>query len=430
VDSLASPQRSRTRASRTWTQYRELSRDYWTFFFAALFYDAGLGLYFFLFNLYLLDLHFDEKAIGLVGGSLSLGQLAATLPAGMLSRRFGNRSLLLFLFAAVPLLSLLRAAWVWEPAQIGLAFAAGLVMCIWGVCFLPLSAALTTESNRASAIGLIFSVGVGATALGSAAAGYLSHWIGQFSPGLGPADIKRAILVISCAVAAMGLVPLLHLPKQIPSRDTQIAPRIWDLRLLRNPFLNRYLPCMALWSCLTAAFTSFAAVYFVRDRHLPFTQIGLIFSISQIAQLVSGLLIPLLVNRWGMLRSIFLTLLGTSFFLIALVAAGAPGWSVAAFIAYSATQWIATAAIYTHLMNEMPEADRPVAAAMTMFSNSLAIAGVTPLVGALLVRFHYPPVLLAMALLEAALAIAFPLLLRDRRNHPAPETLCAEAATD
>jgi uncharacterized BrkB/YihY/UPF0761 family membrane protein len=68
---------------------------------------------------------------------------------------------------------------------------------------------------------------------------------------------------------------------------------------------------------------------------------------------------------------------------------------------------------------------------MTMFANSLAIAGVTSAVGALLVRFHYVPVLLAMAFLEAALAILFQLLLRDhRRSRAIPGTFCAEGAMD
>lgn len=402
-----------------WAQYRELNRDFWTFFVAALLYEAGFGLYFFLFNLYLLDFHFDEKAIGFINGTLSVGLLATTLPVGILSRKLGNQRLLLFCFVTAPLLGVLRALWVWEPAQIGLAFIAGLVMSIWTVCFLPFSASLTSESNRASAIGLIFSVGIGATALGSAASGYLSHWIGLVKPGLGAAEVKRAVLLISCAVAALGSLPLLRLPKRVPSFQAQAITRFWDPRVLRNCFLRRYLPCMGLWTSLLAALTSFAAIYFERERHIAFTHIGLIFSVSQMAQLVAGLLIPAILSRWGMLRSIFVTQLGTALLLIAVVSAGWPGWSVAAFVAYSATQWMSSTVIYTQLMNVMPEADRSVASAMTMFCNSLGTACVTSGVGALLVRFHYAPVLLAMAFLEATLAILFHLLLRDRPQRPA-----------
>lgn len=416
-----------------WQQYRELSRDFWIFFFAALFYEAGFGLYFFLFNLYLLDLHFNEQAIGLINGALSLGLLATTLPVGILSRKFGNRPLLLFCFVVAPLIGVLRAAWISEPAQIALAFLAGLVMSIWTVCFLPTSASFTSESNRASAIGLIFSVGIGATALGSAASGYLSHGIGALSPAFGPAEIKRVVLLISCAVAALGSLPLLRLPNRgrDPAPGDQAAVRVWDPALLRNSFLRRYLPCMALWTSLLAAFTPFASVYFAQQRHIALTRIGLIFSVSQMAQLVSGFVVPFLVRRLGMMKAILASQLATALLLFGLVAPVAPAAAVAAFILYSATQWMSNTVMYTLLMNAMPEADRSAASAMTMFCNSLGTACATSIAGALIVHFSYGSVLASLALLEAVLAILFRTLLDNRRSRfQTPQALCIESLTD
>jgi MFS family permease len=81
-----------------WLREENLSRGYWTFFAAAFFYDAGFAVYFFLFNLYLMDRGFSDRVIGLIGGSFTLGSLVGTLPAGALARRTGLRSLLLALF--------------------------------------------------------------------------------------------------------------------------------------------------------------------------------------------------------------------------------------------------------------------------------------------------------------------------------------------
>jgi MFS family permease len=108
-----------------WFRQLHPGKGYWLFFTAAFFFDAGFSVYVFLFNLYLLDLHFNEKAIGLVNGALALGGLAGTLPVGALGRRFGLRPLLLFCFVAAPLVGVLRAVWTGEGAQIGLAFLAG-----------------------------------------------------------------------------------------------------------------------------------------------------------------------------------------------------------------------------------------------------------------------------------------------------------------
>ena len=128
-----------------WFREKNLGRGFWIFFVAAFFFDAGFSVYFFLFNLYLLDFHFNEKAIGLVNGALTLGALVGTLPVGALGRRIGLRPVLIFCFVAAPLAGIARAFWMWEPAQIGLAFLAGMVMSTWTVSFLPAVASLTTE---------------------------------------------------------------------------------------------------------------------------------------------------------------------------------------------------------------------------------------------------------------------------------------------
>ena len=87
-----------------WLHAKNLGNGYWIFFMAAFFFDAGFAIYVFLFNLYLLDLHFNERAMGLIGGSMTLGSLIGTLPAGLLARKIGLRPLLIFCFITASLL--------------------------------------------------------------------------------------------------------------------------------------------------------------------------------------------------------------------------------------------------------------------------------------------------------------------------------------
>jgi predicted MFS family arabinose efflux permease len=124
-----------------WLKNEQLSRGFWVFFTAAFFFDFGFSVYFFLFNLYLLDLQFNDRAIGLINGALTLGSVVGTLPAGLLARKIGLRPLLIVCLIAAPLLGALRAVVIGEMAQICLAFLAGLAMCLWGVCFLPAAVA-------------------------------------------------------------------------------------------------------------------------------------------------------------------------------------------------------------------------------------------------------------------------------------------------
>jgi predicted MFS family arabinose efflux permease len=417
-----------------WLHEQKLSKDFWIFFLAAFFYDAGFGIYWVLFNLYLLDCHFDEQGIGLINGALSLGGLVGTLPIGMLNNRIGARPLLRFCFLIAPVLCVLRAVWIWEPAQIGLAFACGLIMSIWVVCFLPVTASLTTEKNRGSAMSLIFSVGIGATAIGSALSGYLAQWIGILGPRFGPAAMLRTILIGSSIIAVFGAFSLPQFPNHrasAPREPLLHSARLWARTFLNNPFLRRFLPCMALWSSLLAVFTTFSGVYLEKERHMTLASVGVIFSVSRLVELLAGLATPLVLRMLGVAKGILATQVATALMLALMVFVGGPRWCVIFFLGYSAAQWMSSPALYTMLMNELPEAEHASAAAMTMFANSLVIAGATSAVGILLVRFSYLPVVIGMAVFEAALALLFRALMPDHRpTLTAAVPINAESAID
>jgi predicted MFS family arabinose efflux permease len=412
-----------------WLREKNLSSGFWIFFSAAFFFDAGFAVYIFLFNLYLLDFHFNERAIGLVNGALTLGALVGTLPAGALGRRFGARAVLLFCFIASPLLGVARALWVWEPAQIALAFITGAAMCSWTVTFLPAVSRLTTKANRTSAISLIFSVGVGTSALGGAICGYLPQWLTMTGSAMQPAAVKRLILLVSCAVAAAGIFPVfrLRMPAASPSSmEARQASSAWRTGFRGHAFLWRFLLCMALWSAILAAFNAFGNVYLSRGLHIPIAHIGMIFSIAQLIQLGSGLLVPVVLRRLGMLRGIFVTQFAAALTLGGLATVHQTGLAIGIYLAFSAAQWMSSPGLYSLLMNETPDAQRTTAASATMFANSLVSSVATAGVGILFTQFGYPRILLSIAACAVLIALMSRLLLSENKERgatrPAPES--------
>lgn len=391
----------------SWLLGKKLSRGFWVFFAVAFFFDFGFSVYVFLFNLYLLDFHFNERTIGLVGGAATLGSVIGTLPAGWIARKTGLRPLLTICLIASPLLGIARTLAMWQSAQIGLAFLSGLGMCLWGVCFLPALARLTTEENRASAFSLIFSVGVGTTALGGVVCGYLREWLRMAGFAMQAVEVKRLILTVSCGIAAAGVIPLLRLRLPLQESESQtrdeIAKRPWKTK----SFLLRFLPTMALWAAVTAAFTPFANVYLSKDLHLPMSQIGLIFSAAQVIQLCMTLLTPLVFRRMGLVNGIVATQVATAAALACLAATQDRRLTIALYLSFSAVQWMSAPGLYNVLMSRVPDEERSSASAMTLFCNALLGSGATAGAGILFVQFGYPHVLLGIAVLAITAAILF-----------------------
>ena len=423
AEPVEAPSRNRIsirKIAAAWLLEKRFSRSFWVFFAVALFFDFGFSVYFFLFNLYLLDFHFNERTIGLVGGALALGSMAGTLPVGWLARKTGLRPLLAICMTAAPLLGVARATVMWEPAQIGLAFLAGLAMCIWGVCFLPALARLTTEENRASAFSLNFSSSIGTAALGVLVCGYLPQWLKMVGHEMQAMEVKRFILIGACVIAAIGLIPLLRLrlplEESAPLAHDKAGNRPWRV----NPFLLRFLPAMALWAAVQASFTPFANVYLSQYVHIPFARIGLIFSAAQVFQLCVVLLTPLVFRWLGLINGIVATQLATAVVMGCLAGTHDRRLAVALYLSFSAMQWMSSPGLYNLLMSRTPDAERSIAAAMTLFCNALLQSCATAVAGILFVRFGYPHTLLGIAALALTAAIFFGTLVSraGRRTPP------------
>ena len=110
----------------TWRMLQELGRGFWIFFGLAFFFNLGLTIFFFLYNLYLLDLGYNERFLGLVVGVFAIGSMAGALPAGVLAQRLGLRKTLLLCLTLAAAASALRAAVSSQFALLTFAFVAGI----------------------------------------------------------------------------------------------------------------------------------------------------------------------------------------------------------------------------------------------------------------------------------------------------------------
>jgi len=391
-------------------QYR-FSRSFWVFFVVAFFFDAGFGIYYFLFNLFLLSLHFQERAIGLINGALTLGSVVCTLPAGLLARKYGVRPVMLTCLIAAPVVGVLRTLAPQLSAQVALALLGGAAMCLWGVCFLPAIARLSEESNRAAAFSLIFSVSVGTSALGGAFAAHLPVWMATAGSTMQAAQIQRAILIGASLLAAVGLVFALKL--RLPNDAEVEAESLQGWKhLLHSAFLRRYIPLMAIWSAMIAAFVPFANVYLTKSLHLNLSRVGTVFLLSQMVQLCSGLVTAPLFRLLGLQRGIAVTQIVTGALLMLLALASGVNVAIVLYLCFSASQWMSSPGMYNLLMRGTPDRERSTAASAVMFGNALVSSVATTLAGIGFANLGYARMFVLLGIAAVAVAICTITLLR------------------
>jgi MFS family permease len=401
---------------------REFSADYWKFFAAAFFMDLGFGLFFFLFPLYLTDLHFDERFIGHAIACLTLGNVAGTIPAMFIARRIGLRPLLVITFAAVPALCVLRVLIVWPPAQLVLAFCTGVALCGWPICFSPTIAALTDAGNRARGFSIAFATGIGLGTVSGIAGGYVPEILNRGTMHLPIIDGIRVVLLLACAITALGLLPLQTLPlRQLRTSNDRRIP-------LFHPFLKRFLPGFLLWNIVTSSFPVFGAVFLQKSLGIPLGNLGSIFSASQLTQFTAVALSPLVFKKLGMAKGIAAAQMGTAMMLVFMSRTQLLPLVVCFYLLYFGTQFMCGPGIYTLLMERIPEEERSSASAIQNLTGALCQAGTAALTGVGIVNLGYHKILVANAGV-ALLAAGHFFLLGRKMNVPAVQTVDGGSAT-
>ena len=384
---------------------KRFGRGFWLFFSAAFLYDFGFGLFFFLFNLYLTDLHFNEKILGILTGTLTLGNVVGTIPVTMLVRRFGLQRLLLVCFIAAPLICILRTFILWTPAQIGLAFLTGMAMSSWPICFSPTIAKLTDERNRITGFSMTFATGIGLGTLAGLAGGYLPEWLQRSGHADALVGSMRTVLQLACVVALLGAWPIFKLQLGRPEATEKRRIRIF------NPFLIWFLPPFVIWNIATGSFPPFAAVYLQQHLGIGLPHVGVVFSIAQLLQFTSVLLSPLLYRRWGRMVGVGLAQACTAIALVCMAWTHSGSFAIAYYFVYSGAQWMTGPGIYSFLMDNIPEEERSTASAIQNFSGAICQAATAAITGLCIVRFGYDNVLLGNAAAAILASVLFVFLL-------------------
>jgi MFS family permease len=383
---------------------KNMGKQFWTFFAASFCFDLGVTMYFFLYNLYLLDRGFKANFLGLMMSATSIGSIACTIPAGILIQRIGIRRSLLICIATVSVVSAARAVFAPRSTVLALALFAGFLTTIWAVAISPAIALVTDEKSRPFGFSLIFSSGIALGILANLAASRLPGFFMRLSSAVSEIQAKQIVLLMSSAIVALALIPLWRLKLEAPPSSARVV-------YPRNPFLLRFLPALALWSLVTGSLSPLASVYFSQYLHTPLVRMGTIFSFSNLLQVLGILVAPFLFRKLGIVSGVTCTQLVAALLLGFLAATSGALPAAVIYVVFTGFLWMSGPGMLSLLMSSVAPEERAGASALNFFVTSLVQAGAVAVTGASFTRFGYPTVLGTIAIVALIAALAFWVLL-------------------
>jgi MFS family permease len=382
-----------------WWSTQGLGEQFWRFFAISFLFDLGMFIFFFLYNIFLLDRGFREDFIGLTASANTIGSVVICIPSAILAQRAGLQKTLLICLVFSALFAGALAFVTSKQAILVLSFLLGAASTIWAVAIAPATARLTNDKNREIGFSLIFSSGIAVGLLGSVTASRMPGWLAHIYQSIGTVHAKQATLLVGSAVVAIAAWPAFRLHFDLPAPEKKTYPL--------NAFLFRFLLVVAVWSLAAGVLTPFYTVYFSQYLHLGLERIGIVTSISQVSQALAILAAPFIVKKYGLVPGIVYMQLATAISLGWLAAAHTVPTAVALYIAYTSLQWMSEPAIYSLLMGQVAPAEQAGASALNFLVISLVQAFASAAAGASFLRFGYPAVLGATAVVALASAILF-----------------------
>jgi len=230
--------------------------------------------------------------------------------------------------------------------------------------------------------------------------GQLPGLVTHYGLAASPREAKQVVLFASAALAALALWPLARLRIEPPRRrETRSYPR--------GPFIRRFLLAIGVWSFAMGLFGPLFNAYFSRQFRMPVERIGMVFSISQAAQVIAILSAPLLLRRLGLTRGVAVMQLATALVLALLAPTQVALVAAVLYTSYSSFQYMSEPGIYSSLMNRVRENERGGASALNFLVIFVAQALAAMAAGSIVVRFGYAPMLMGAAAIAAVAGALF-----------------------
>jgi len=269
--------------------------------------QLGALIYNLFFPLYLLAANIDEQVMGSLFAINTLSMAVCAIPAGFIADRLGRRKS--FIFGAVP--TLVVFALKLTTTNVGflrlLYLIDGAFIMIYIASTSPFIVENTEPENRVHAFSLSAMMMLGAGIIGNLAGGYLPQILRVFKANLSDIAVYRIIFVAGTTLLFVSFLLLFRI-KDTPRVASSVgSPKLVLPNKKDMVFLSKYMIAAGFIALGAAHFMPFATTFFRRTYAASSSQLGLLFSLTQLAVFIATAIAPALAERWSPIPAIILT---------------------------------------------------------------------------------------------------------------------------
>ena len=306
--------------------WRQFGRDVWLLLFFTLGKGFQISIGAVTINLYVFSLGYRQDFVGLFAGMSALAALLMAIPAGMISDRLGRKSVLLITGLITPLTLVAIAFSTSVPALLISSFTNGIFASFYWVTAVPMLAESVDDDARVGALAMNSFLLLGVGALGSLVGGFVPEIVAALihQPTTHPGPLRFGILA-AAVIVTLAALPLfwLRVPKSTVPRasQSQAASGQPDQQQIDAPEQTksqahpmapaRSLLILFAMLLIPDLFISFGEgmvigllqLFFFLKFGLQPGALGGLFTVAGILGGLAGLGAPLVVRRWGKLRT-------------------------------------------------------------------------------------------------------------------------------
>ncbi len=340
------------------------ARAYVAYYFLL---SVHLGIYGVIFNLYILRLGIKEDLLGLMLSIVFISTGIAAIPAALLCDRIGRKNTLLFSILVTSSALLLLYTITSLDWLLALSAVYGIGTAFYTVAGSPFLMENSTPEERIHLFSVNSAMSQVAYIVGCMAGGVMPSVLSMAGVDVASPDIYRYTLFVSLAVVALSAVPILHMREG--GKRAGPAKRFAVLgTTVMSSKVQKLIVVNGLIGIGAGMIVPFFNVYFHSLLSASTGQIGIIFSAGELAMIVGLMVIPLIVGRFGKVKTIALTELASIPFLIMLAFTTNIYVAAFAYIMRMTLMNMANPAINSFNMELVPDEQRATVSSLTSMS--------------------------------------------------------------